>query len=122
MEKEEEIKARKQLVGIKIITIAGIAFYGFGFLYGMYLKLFDYFGEGFGFFLFIFIGLLLLYVMGLIALIKRKAFAIPISRLVLILSGIFWLIWFWSRLSNPLVQSYLGYGRKKDDKGVIRFY
>ena len=120
MEKKEEIEAKKQLVGIKIITIAGISFYGFWFLYGIYSKLFDYFGEGFGLFLFIFIGLLLLYTMGLIGLIKRKAFAIPISRLVLVLSGLIWLIWFWSRLSNPLVQSYLNYRRKKDNE--IYFY
>jgi FlaA1/EpsC-like NDP-sugar epimerase len=121
MEKKEEIEAKKQLVGIKIITIAGIAFYGFWFLYGIYSILFDYFGEFDLFFLFILSCLLLLYTMGLIGLIKRKAYAILISRLVLVLSGLIWLIWFWPRLSNPLVQSYLNYKHKKDN-GVMHFY
>lgn len=111
--KDLENEARRQLVGIKIVTIFGIILWGSFWLAGTIDSISAGGGEGiFSFFIYtlLFGGILTIHIFGLIGLIKRKAYAIPLSRANLIFSGgiIIWII-LWGRLNMPTVKFYLNY-------------
>ena len=115
-----EVEAKKQLVGITIITILGILIYGAIWIASVVDSII--FGEIGYFFAYtiLFGGILAIHVMGLIGLMKRKRYAVVLSRIVLVLSGgLIWLIMLWPRLSNPIVHTYLNYKPVKYPKGVI---
>ena len=101
-------EAKRQLVGITIITILGILIYGAIWIASVADSII--FGEIGYFFAYtlLFGGILAIHIMGLIGLIKRKRYAVVLSRIVLVLSGgLIWLIMLWPRLSNPIVHAYL---------------
>ena len=113
-------EAKRQLVGITIITVLGILIYGAIWIASVADSII--FGElGYLFaYTLLFGGILAIHIMGLIGLIKRKKYAVILSRIVLVLSGgLIWLIMLWSRLSNPIVQEYLNYKLEKYPNGVI---
>ncbi len=112
--------AKRQLVGITIITILGILIYGAIWIASVADSIM--FGEIGYFFAYtlLFGGILAIHIMGLIGLVKRKRYAVVLSRIVLVLSGgLIWLIMLWPRLSNPIVHAYLNYKPEKYPKGVI---
>ena len=117
LEKLEE-EAKKQLVGIQIIAIIGMALWFIFWIGGIYAA-FDeayYYGAGSGFGLFLsnlilFGGLTSINIFGLVGIIKRRPSAIPLCRAILwINAGLIFLIILWPRLNKPLVKWYLNYG------------
>lgn len=114
-----ENEAKSQLVGIKIITIIGIVQWcSLWLVYSIVSVNIGSFEGIFSFFMvtLFFGGISIMHIFGLIGLIKRKAYTIPLSRANLIFSGgiIFWII-LWGRLNLSIVKSYLNYG--EDDLG-----
>lgn len=127
----EEIEAKKQLVGIRVIIILSIILYSIVWISGMFIACDEtyYYGAESGFGIFIlytifFGGFLALSILGLIGLNQRKTYAIPVNRAVLILFsfwtgfipiGLILILVFWSRFKNPLVQKYLNYRYNTED-------
>jgi len=113
----EEIEAKKQLFGIKVILIIDIILFSIAFIIVVFAS-FDeayYYGAVSGFRLFltnllVYGGLTYMASMGLVGLNNRKKYSVPICRAALILTGLVPILFFWSRLKNPLVKRYLNYG------------
>jgi len=113
----EEIEAKKQLFGIKVILIIDTILFSIIFIIGVgasFDNAYNY-GAVSGVFLFlanliVYGGLTYMASMGLVGLNNRKNYSIPICRAALILTGLVPILFFWSRLKNPLVKRYLNYG------------
>jgi hypothetical protein len=122
VDKDFLIEADKQLYGIKVIAILSIILYSIFLLYGLSnYDLYDpYYAFGIAFLNLIFFGgFIFLSSIGLFGLNRRRSYAIPVCRAILILFafwtglipiGIIILAIFWSRLKNPSVKKYLNYG------------
>ena len=130
LEKLEE-KANNQLVGIKIIAIIGMIVWVTSWIVAVVNSISTAIGydpiEGLGMFLtstLPFGGFMSLNLMGFLGLLRRKAYAIPICRAVLLInSGLIFLIILWPRLNKPLVKWYLNYGSidiKEAEKEIVK--
>ncbi len=120
-----EKEALKQLTGIKIIIILSLVVFCIYWLNGILISCEEsyYYGaaSGFGVFMIftvIFGGLVFLSAIGLMGLNKKRAYAVPVGRAILILFSIFTgfipvgiivLVLFWGRFKIPLVKKHLNY-------------
>ena len=115
---ELEKEAKSQLAGLKILTtigtIGGVIIWFWALItYSISISVSRDPTEGVGMFLtlLLFAGFTYLNLMGLMGLLRRKAYAIPICRAILWVNGaLIILIVLWPRLNKPLVKWYLNYG------------
>ena len=128
---ELEKEAAKQLVGIQIIAILGICLWFVLWISAIFNSIDTAINydpiEGLSMFLILtllFGGLLFLNLMGILGVVRRKAYAIPICRAVLLMNaGLIFLIMLWPRLNKPLVKWYLNYGSidiKEVEKEIVK--
>ena len=126
MNKVEEIEAKNQFVGIRIILNFGFLFYIIVWFSVILIEHFTIGSERIVAGLFIVFPLCTLIHLGRKGLRERKSYAIPVNKANLILfsffvglipTGIILLVIFWPRFDKLLVKEYLNYGKTKQGQG-----